>query len=171
MCNFYNNLLAAGWQNVLDGCVVGWTAVADLSSTGNWRHFSVYYPNPVLLCVPACILHAATKCSTVSVGPLHCLHLGSYRVWQTIAFRHLVLWGSLLWSEPLCCARGQLFLATGWNSWCQQFPLSARCVSFKKKKINTFCINSTQKITGSRPLCLFQMKVASPAATAPPGVP
>lgn len=133
---------------------------------------SVYYPNPVLLCVPACILHAATKCRTVSVGPLHCLHLGSYRVWQTIAFRHLVLWGSLLWSEPLCCARGQLFLATGWNSWCQQFPLSARCVSFKKQtKKKTFCINSTQKITGSRPLCLFQMKVASPAATAPPGVP
>lgn len=52
---------------------------------------SVYYPNPVLLCVPACILHAATKCRTVSVGPLHCLHLGSYRVWQMIAFRHLVL--------------------------------------------------------------------------------
>lgn len=44
------------------------------------------------------------------------------------------------------------------------------CLLFKKIN-NTFCINSTQKITGSRPLCLFQMKVASHAATAPPGVP
>lgn len=131
---------------------------------------SVYYPNPVLLCVPACILHAATKCRTVSVGPLHCLHLGSYRVWQTIAFRHLVLWGSLLWSEPLLCSR------SAFSSHWLEFLMSAvsfickMCLLLKKIN-NTFCINSTQKITGSRPLCLFQMKVASPTATAPPGVP